>query len=248
MTTGTCLNPSISHYAEKVKESANIKKEQFEILSVVDDAVSKMESSKKCSVIINDNREQIIDIVKMKEEIEVGPVEHSTLDRICHASPNDECASSHERQTQNDDFNQQNDDSHQYHNDNDQQSNFSSPASSDTDKKGRTTREGTKKQTNTNKTKYLKRSGECEVCKKYFVHLERHQAVRHNGDTSVSGRPFVCDHPGCVKAFKLRRHLQQHQTFHTKRNFICENCGAACYLAQDLRRHMISRKCKKNTY
>lgn len=77
------------------------------------------------------------------------------------------------------------------------------------------------------------RNHSCNMCDKSFyekIHLTNHIALH------LEDRPFICDYPGCGKAFKLLQYLTGHQHSHLgleekaklKRAtnlFICSYCG-----------------------
>merc|ERR1712150_58676 len=58
-------------------------------------------------------------------------------------------------------------------------------------------------------------------------------------------KPFVCPHNGCMKAYRNKHYLIDHERVHRgEKPFLCKNCDRSFYRVTDLKKHRLLRICQ----
>lgn len=97
-----------------------------------------------------------------------------------------------------------------------------------------------------NMTPSAKRSYDCDVCGKQYLHKRNLQ--RHKAKHEDNPRRFECEYPGCGRSFLRPDEARDHKKIHSGVGMhSCEYCGKQFTRASDLRLH-IKRHTKTTKY
>lgn len=87
----------------------------------------------------------------------------------------------------------------------------------------------------------------CEPCNKKFRTISgllEHNAYKHDG-----GKPFICDHEGCLYASKNPLDLERHQAKHeTELKHICTLCGWRTRWRRNMKHHHALKHCDERNF
>ena len=65
------------------------------------------------------------------------------------------------------------------------------------------------------------------------LHMKTHAGVESK---------FMCDHPGCGRAYATKGHLNEHKKKHTAAKFVCSRCNKSLATKSGLTSHLLSYK------
>ena len=58
-------------------------------------------------------------------------------------------------------------------------------------------------------------------------------------------KPFICSHTGCLKAYKNKHYLIDHERVHAgEKPYLCKNCCRKFYRVTDLKKHILLKVCQ----
>ncbi|KAH8922410.1 hypothetical protein BT69DRAFT_1220287 [Atractiella rhizophila] len=78
----------------------------------------------------------------------------------------------------------------------------------------------------------------CEYCGETFT---RHYNLKGHIRAHKNERPFVCEFPGCEKAFARAHDRKRHQLLHTgEKKYKCDVCQTAFVRLDALQRHRMA--------